>query len=95
MPISKDDDAWVEGAKPDRLPQEIIAFLHENSDKAFHERELADQFLGTEWAAGEETERLRDELSEEEFDTFALVEVVDLCPQPVLMSFLNLFKVAA
>jgi hypothetical protein len=68
MPISVESDTWQDGENPGRLHNELLQFLQEHSDQAFRPRELADELLGTQWAEGEETERLREQLTEEEFN---------------------------
>lgn len=68
MPISTNSDAWKQGEEPDRLHEAILDFLRENQDSAFHEREIADEVLGTDWEASHEDERLSQELTEEEYN---------------------------
>jgi hypothetical protein len=68
MPIPTDSDAWQNGEEPVRLHSKILDFLKQHPDTAFHKREIADELTHTEWEASRETERLKQDLTEEEFE---------------------------
>ena len=68
MPIPDDSPEWEEASSGPRLHNRILEFLRQNPNQVYFDRELADELLETDWEAGRERERLRNELSEEEFE---------------------------
>jgi hypothetical protein len=68
MPIDTDATAWTEGVEVERIHERVMAFLRDNPEKAFTEREIADEVLGTDWETAHERERLRREIGEEEYE---------------------------
>ena len=68
MPISTNSETWKNGSNYTPLKERVADFLESNPNKAFHERELVDELLDGDWEASHETDRLHDELSEEEFE---------------------------
>lgn len=68
MPISTESEAWHTGEEAGRLTHAVLAFLREHSDSAYRLQEVADEVMDTDFAAGRETDRLRDRLTEAEYN---------------------------
>lgn len=68
MAISTDSQEWKD-AETENPPilEEIEQFLKEHADQAFHGRELADEFLGTNWELAHEEDREIQRVGEDEF----------------------------
>lgn len=67
MPISTNDEVWENGNESTRFHKQVLAFLRDHPSQAYRSRELADKLLGTSFHAVEERNRLRTELTDEEF----------------------------
>lgn len=67
MPVSNDDSVWQDGEEVKSRRQEILAFLRENTDKAFTGREISDQVMDTSWDLAHKKEREIQRIGEDEF----------------------------
>ena len=67
MPIPTSSDAWNSADESEPLRDNILDFLQEHPNQAFYARELADEIIGTQWAIGEEKERLIQRVGEDEY----------------------------
>lgn len=68
MPIPTDSEEWKSAETPPRIQNEVLEFLRNNPDRAFRAREIADEIIDTDWESIEETERLQQQLDEEEYE---------------------------
>lgn len=67
MVVSTTSDEWENGDEVTAYYNQVLEFLQENPDRAYHLRELADEVLETDWELSHEEERERQRLGEEEF----------------------------
>lgn len=67
MPISTSSNEWNNADGTELLRDSILEFLREHPNQAFYARELADEIIGTQWAAGDEKERLIQKVGEDEY----------------------------
>lgn len=68
MPISTDSEIWTEGEESTRLHNRVLAFLRDHPNQAYRQEEIADEVLNTTFGIGEERERIKERLTEEEYN---------------------------
>jgi hypothetical protein len=67
MPVPVDSDVWTDAETISSVRTDILEFLQQNGDRAYHYRELADEVLDTTWIDVHEREREIQRVGEDQY----------------------------